>query len=224
MHMSGLVFDFDGLIVDTEMPQFIIFQEEFKKLGFAYTYKDWWKIIGSGYGEYNPYEHLASLAGDHHDADNFKKSIDGRIRALLNQAQPLPGVVDFINEARRMRIPMAVASSSPQGWVHGHLKRIGLFSAFDKIITSADVTNVKPDPEIFRLAVESLGLKPDQCVAFEDSLNGIKSAKAAGLYCIAIPNDITRSMPLDLADRIVASFNDLRIEDVLELTNRTKYV
>ena len=224
MLLKGFVFDFDGLIVDTEMPQFIVFREEFAKLGAAFTYKDWWKIIGTGYDAYNPFDALSCVAGDHRDAAYFRKRIDGRVDDLLNQTQPLPGVVDFIREAQRLGIPMAVASSSPRAWVRGHLERIGLLDAFDTVITSADVHQVKPDPELYQLAVRRLNLQPEECVAFEDSLNGIKSAKGAGLTCIAIPNEITREMPLAMADWIVESFTGLNVQDVLQLTKNTKTV
>lgn len=224
MQAKGFIFDFDGLILDTESPQFVIFHDEFAKYGVTFTYQDWWKVIGTGFAEYNPFDHLARLAGDHHDSAYFHEMIDRQIAEKLDQTQPFPGVVRFIQEARRLNIPMAVASSSECSWVRGQLKRIGLLDSFSSVITSDDVSQVKPDPELYLAAASSLKLQPAECIAFEDSLNGIKSAKAAGIYCIAIPNEITLEMPLHMADQIVHSFNDLRLQDLLALTINTNIV
>ncbi len=224
MQAKGFIFDFDGLILDTESPQFLIFRDEFAKYGVAFTYQDWWKVIGTGFAEYNPFEHLASLAGDHHNSEYFHQLIDRQIAEKLDQAQPFPGVVPFIQAARRLKIPMAVASSSERSWVRGQLKRLGLLGSFSSVITADDVSQVKPDPELYLVAARSLKLHPAECIAFEDSLNGIKSAKAAGIYCIAIPNEITLEMPLQMADQIVRSFSDLRIQDLLTLTIDTNIV
>ena len=224
MQVKGFIFDFDGLILDTESPQFVIFHDEFAKYGVAFTYQDWWKVIGTGFGFYNPFEHLASLAGDHHNSAYFRQMIDQQIAEALDQTQPFPGVVPFIQEAYRLNIPMAVASSSERSWVRGQLKRVGLLDSFSRVITADDVSQVKPDPELYVAAASSLKLQPAECIAFEDSLNGIKSAKAAGIYCIAIPNEITREMPLQMADQIVQSFSELRIQDLLALTINTNIV
>lgn len=224
MQAKGFIFDFDGLILDTESPQFVIFHKEFARFGVTFTYQDWWKVIGSGFAEYNPFDHLASLADDHHDSAYFRQMIDRQIAEALDQAQPFPGVVPFIQDAMRLQLPMAVASSSDQDWVCRQLTRIGLLDCFSSVITADDVSQVKPDPELYLVAARSLKLQPAECIAFEDSLNGIKSAKAAGIYCIAIPNEITRKMPLEMADQIVPSFSDLRIHDLLALTINTNIV
>lgn len=224
MQAKGFIFDFDGLILDTESPQFVIFRDEFAKYGVTFTYEDWWKVIGTGFGVYNPFDHLARLADDHHDSAYFRQMIDRQIAEALDQTQPFPGVVPFIQDARRMNIPMAVASSSDRDWVRRQLSRIGLLDFFSSVITADDVSQVKPDPELYLVAARSLKLQPVECIAFEDSLNGIKSAKAAGIYCIAIPNEITLEMPLEMADQIVRSFSELRIQELMELTINTNIV
>jgi len=136
----------------------------------------------------------------------------------LNSQPVMQGVVAFIEQAEARHIPMAVCSSSSHAWVQGHLQRIKLLHHFRYIITIDDVTAPKPDPQLYCLAASRMGFPPKSLVAFEDSLNGVMAAKAAGLYCIAIPNEMTRSMNLEQADQIASSFMDLSLDNILSLT------
>ncbi|EKD88860.1 MAG: HAD-superfamily hydrolase, subfamily IA, variant 3, partial [uncultured bacterium] len=126
--------------------------------------------------------------------------------------------LDFIIAVERLGLPMAVASSSNRDWVEGYLSKLGIRKFFKIVCTSNDVANVKPDPELFLLAAKKLGIAPSEAVIFEDSPNGIRAAKAAGIPCIAIPNDITKSMDLSLATRIVDSFLQLDPQVLINLT------
>lgn len=141
--------------------------------------------------------------------------IDERVDERLNRMSPFPGVVDFIRHAFQMGIPMSVASSSSRQWVYHHLDRLELTPLFQHILTVDDVHLPKPDPELYILAASRMGISASELTAFEDSLNGIKAAKAAGLYCIAIPNDMTREMNLNQADKVVNSFTELAVAGVL---------
>jgi HAD superfamily hydrolase (TIGR01509 family) len=121
----------------------------------------------------------------------------------LVQSQPvLPGVRDYLESARKMRLRVGLASSSPCEWVVGHLERLDLIGYFDAIAASDDVARTKPDPALYRTAVEWLEVAPDEAVAFEDSLNGLIAAKRAGLYCVVILNALTQQ--LDLMSRYPA--------------------
>jgi len=213
--IKGFVFDFDGLILDTETPLFEVYRELFADYGVEISLHQWWKIIGTGLGEYNPLEHLVQVAGDHHHKEDFRALIDERVDERLNRMSPFPGVVDFIRHAFQMGIPMSVASSSSRQWVHHHLDRLELTPLFQHILTVDDVHLPKPDPELYILAASRMGISASELTAFEDSLNGIKAAKAAGLYCIAIPNDMTREMNLNQADKVVNSFTELAVAGVL---------
>ena len=107
-----------------------------------------------------------------------------------------------------------MASSSTGEWVAGHLGRLGLLDHFDAICTREDVAKVKPDPELYRLAVARLGAEPGEAMALEDSPNGITSAKAAGLFCVAVPNALTGQMELGHADMQVATLAELSLADI----------
>ena len=219
MALKGIIFDFDGLIIDTEMPGCNAWAELFNQHGFSFTIEDWKKAIGTGPTAYDPANHLSQLTNGQLNAQEIQELSLSRTRELIELQSLLPGVLDFIIAAERLGLPMAVASSSNREWVEGYLSKLGIRKFFKVVCTSDDVANVKPDPELFLLAAKKLGVAPSEAIIFEDSPSGIRAAKAAGILCIAIPNDITKSMDLSLAFKIVDSFLDL---DLQELINSTK--
>lgn len=219
MALKGIIFDFDGLIIDTEMPGCNAWSELFNQHGFSFTIEDWKKAIGTGPSAYDPAKHLNQLTNGQLETQKIKEQTLSRTRELIELQPLLPGVLDFIIASERQGLLLAVASSSNREWVEGYLLKLGIRKFFKVVCTSTDVQQVKPDPELFLLAAKKLGISPSEAIVFEDSPSGIKAAKAAGIPCIAIPNDITKSMDLSLATRIVNSFLDI---DLLELINSTK--
>ena len=134
----------------------------------------------------------------------------------LIQSQPvLPGVRHYLESARKMKLRVGLASSSPCEWVVGHLERLGLIGYFDAITASDDVRCTKPDPALYQTTVEWLEVAPNEAVAFEDSLNGLIAAKRAGLYCVVIPNALTQQLDLDEADIRLGSLEDMPLADLL---------
>ena len=219
MALKGIIFDFDGLIIDTEMPCCNAWIELFGQYGFLFTTEDYQKIIGVGHDYYDPSKHLSQLINGALSPQEILELNRSRTRELLDSQPMLPGVLDFIISLKRLGLPLALASSSNREWIEGYLSKLDIRQYFDVICTSNDVQNVKPFPDLFLLAAQKLGIDPTEALIFEDSHNGIKAAKAAGIPSIAIPNDITRSTDLSLATRIVNSFLDL---DIQELINSAK--
>jgi putative hydrolase of the HAD superfamily len=213
MKVAGFIFDFDGLILDTEVPRFTSWQEEFARHGFPLTHRDWWKTIGTGPSAYDPAIHLVELTNGKVDIRALRESAHHRADELLEQAELLPGVKLFIEAASEAKLPMAVASSSNRDWVVPHLEKFNILKHFQAVFAAQDVTNVKPDPELYLLAISSLGLPVETIIAFEDSPNGIKAAKLAGLRCVAVPNSITSEMDLSLADIVKNSFLEMHPAD-----------
>ena len=213
--IEGFVFDFDGLILDTETPRFEVFRSLFASYGVEMTRDQWARIIGTGHSEYDPLEHLTQVAGDHADKEEFRAIVEELVDQRLRVTPPFPGVVEFIQQAHEQHVPMAVASSSTQEWVLFQLDRLNLTRYFDPILTLNDVHLPKPDPELYTLAARRLDTDPAKLMAFEDSFNGVTAAKAAGLVCFAIPNNMTRQMNFTAADRVVNSFTDLKLEKLL---------
>ncbi len=128
----------------------------------------------------------------------------------------LPGVEAVLGDARRLGLARAVASSSSCGWVDGWLSRHGIRELLDVVVARDDVTNVKPDPELFLLAARRLGAPPAGCVVFEDSPNGMRAALAAGMRCVAVPNALTRTLARPEVDLVLESLDERPLAAVLE--------
>ncbi len=216
MSIKGLIFDFDGLIIDTEMPCFMAWVELYKKYGFSFTMQDYGRIIGTDNSKFNPAQNLHQLTNGLVDPQEVNSTIFSRTRQLIEKQSLLPGVLQTLEAADKINLPMAIASSSKKDWVEGYLSSLGIRPFFKVVCTFEDVTQVKPNPELFLLAANKLGCLPSQTIVFEDSPNGIKAAHAAGIYSIAIPNEITRGMDLSLADRVVNTFLDINLDELLK--------
>jgi HAD superfamily hydrolase (TIGR01509 family) len=128
----------------------------------------------------------------------------------------LPGVIDYLDSAEDLGLSLAIASSSPENWVRGHLARLGLYDRFDAIKTADDVKRTKPDPELYFAALNALGVQASEAIVFEDSPNGIRAAKAAGIFAVAVPNKLTAQLKLQEADMRMDSLADLPLKALLE--------
>lgn len=216
MTIRGLIFDFDGLLIDTEMPGCNAWSESFAKYGFRFTVEDWKKAIGAGPSAYDMAEHLKQLTNGLVDPQTIRKQTLVRTKELIQLQPLLPGVTDFLEAARAMALPMAVASSSERSWVEGYLTSLQIRQFFSAVCTADDVQNVKPAPDLFLLAAARIGIQPGEAIVFEDSPHGIAAAKAAAMFCVAIPNEITTTMDLSSANLIVESFNSLNLVNLLK--------
>ncbi len=206
--IEALVFDFDGLILDTEMPDYQAWRETYQTYGLEFPLDRWALRVGTVSSLFDPYEHLEQKLGQKLNRAEVLQKQRARNLELVALEKLRPGVEEYLNEAYRMKLRVAVASSSTQDWVVGHLSRLEIADYFHSIRTRDDVDRVKPYPDLYDATLETLGIKPDEAVAFEDSPNGIKAAKAAGLYCVAVPNELTKQLDLDSAGA------DLRIDSM----------
>ena len=212
--LKAVLFDFDGTILDTETPEFEEWRDAFRARGHELTLDVWQHSLGT-VGVYDPCAHLADLTGTPFDHDALRKDVYARHHTRC-EAQPLlPGVVDRAREARAAGLKTAVASSSLSSWVEGWLARHAIRDLFDAVCTRDEVRQVKPAPDLFLLAATRLGVSPAQCLVFEDSPNGIRAARAAGMCCVAIPNPLTRHLPLGEADFVVESLADHSLAEIL---------
>ena len=139
------------------------------------------------------------------------------MRELLNDAPVLPGVVDYLDAADRRGMKLAVASSSSRDWVEGHLTRLGLIQRFEAICTKDDVPRVKPDPALYLLAAERLGVSVQRALVLEDSRNGLLAAKAAGVRCVVVPNAVTSGLNFDEADYWLMSLDEMSLDNLLAI-------
>jgi HAD superfamily hydrolase (TIGR01509 family) len=149
-------------------------------------------VVGAQYGhQFDPVVHLSSLTGAPIDSKKFWERVDQQRMDIIERSQPLPGVEAYLSGAKSRGLGLAVASSSPHSWVDGHLQRIGLFHYFDVIKCKEDVRQIKPAPDLFLAALGALQLRAEEALVFEDSLNGVLAAQAAGIHVVAVPNPVT---------------------------------
>ncbi len=190
--LKSLIFDFDGLILDTETPEFNVLQEIYAEYGAELSIEKWGQIIGgSGAVHFDPVADLEQILGKKLPRQRVLDAWRAKADALIAVNPILPGVMDILDEAQSRGLSLAIASSSEHWWVDGHLKRLGIFNRFEHIVCSEDVTRTKPTPELFLLALSKLNTRAEQAVVFEDSPNGVKAAQTAEIFVVAAPNPIT---------------------------------
>ena len=211
MKIQALIFDFDGLILDTETPEFDVLQEIYAEYDAELSIEKWGQIIGgNGAVTFDPVADLQRLTG----RDIPRQPIFDRWRAkadaLIGTNPILPGVTALLDEAQHRGLKMVVASSSPHEWVDTHLTHLSLYDRFEHIICADDVTRTKPSPDLFLLALSKLNVRADQAIVFEDSPNGVKAANAAGIFVVAVPNPIT--------SQLVFSGENLRLESLMQFS------
>ena len=137
---------------------------------------------------------------------------------VIQAQKPLPGVVDYLNDAKRLGLKLAIASSSDRNWVNTHAKRIGVFDYFDRVITSEDVAigRIKPNPDLFLTALNRLQVQKEAAIVFEDSPNGVKAANRAGIFVVAVPNSVTAKLSMQGANMILSSLSEMSLSQLLD--------
>ena len=221
--IEAIVFDFDGLIIDTETPEFDTWQEVFESYGVLLEREVWEWAIGRHNSDFNIYKHLAELCGQPIEPEEVRPRRRRRYLELVDQNPVLPGVEDYLDTAKAMGMKLAVASSSAPDWAEGNLKSRELLHHFEFVLDAGDVEHAKPAPDLYTMAVDMLGVRPENALAIEDSMNGLTAAKAAGLYCVVVPNPMTERMKFDAADMRLASLASLPLDALLaELDDRDR--
>ncbi len=214
--IRGLIFDFDGLVLETEIPRLQSWQEIYGDHNQELTFEVWKTTIGAGPSAFDPILHLEELTGQTVNREQLQDRSDLRTYELLKHASLQPGVEDYMTQARRMGMKVGIASSSPRFWVVDNVVQHKIMDRLDCICTREDVENTKPSPDLYLLALEKLQLQPNEAIAFEDSPNGIRAAQAAGIFCVAIPNPITRMLDTSFADLSLESLADVSLSGLLE--------
>jgi HAD superfamily hydrolase (TIGR01509 family) len=177
MTVRALLFDFDGLVIDTEGPSYRAWAEVYDRHGHELPLETW-------------------------------------SAAVCEVEELRPGVAELLDEADRRGIPAAIVTSASDWWIEHHLVGRGLLDRFAAVIAAnGDRTRAKPLPTLYREALELLDVAAGEAVAFEDSPNGIAAAKAAGIYCVAVPNGVTGTLDLSAADRVVGSLLEFDLEE-----------
>lgn len=214
--IKALVFDFDGLILDTETPEVLVWQSIYREHGFELPVHEWEKTIG-GYGisNFDPAENLSLLSQGRLDSATMRIRYRRESDLLIHASDIMPGVLNLIEQAREQGIQVAIGSSSPHSWVDAHAKRLGIFHYFKYIICQDDVApgRTKPNPDIYLKALDMLKVQNTEAAVFEDSLNGVEAARRAGIFVVAVPNPLTAKMGVS-GDLTVSSLAELSLQDL----------
>lgn len=215
MSFRAVIFDFDGLILDTEGPVYRSWLEVYEAHGEALPFELWVQIVGSTTASFHPQHHLEERLGRPLSQEALDRRIGRRTEMIL--AEPLlPGIVGHIDTAKSLWLLLGLASSSTRDWVTGHLERLDILDRFDCVRCRDDVANAKPEPDLYISVLECLGVAAADAFAIEDSPNGVTAAKRAGLLCVAIPNPITARLDLSHADLVLDSLAEVTLPDLLE--------
>ena len=219
--LEGLLFDFDGLILDTETPIFQVWGEKFREYNQELKIEDWAEILGKSGKELGPIERFLHTIGDENKQQKIYQEVSKKEQYLLKKQKPLPGAVELIKKAKGAGIKLGIVSSSDREWVHSHLQRLDLLEYFDHTSCLEDVIEAKPDPALYRLGLDKMGSSPEKVLVLEDSPNGVLAAKRAGLYCIAVPNTITSQLPFyengGTPDRVLDSLEDFPWDEYMKV-------
>lgn len=213
--IKGIIFDFDGTIIDSETPTFDAWANVYKQYGQVLPKEQWRTIIGTADGKFQPLEYLHNKLQKKVDLDEIKDLAVKIEKEMLMSIPPLPGVVDYLKSAREMGIKLGISSSGTSDWVRSNLERLQLKDYFEAITTQEEVQLTKPYPYLFEKTTKKLGLFPYQVIAIEDSPFGVTAAQAAGIFTVAVPNAVTCDMNLNHADMILSSLADVTLPELI---------
>jgi len=217
--IKALLFDFDGLILDTETPEYLVWKGMYQEHGFELPHEEWGKIVGgSALSTFDAADHLSRLSQGRLDPAPLRARHRLESDARIHASEVMPGVLETIHAAKARGLDLAIVSSSPHAWVDSHTKRLGLFDHFNAVICADDVGvgRTKPNPDLFLVALSRLQVEREAAIVFEDSPNGVTAANRAGIFVVAVPNPVTSLLAIEGANLILRSLSDIPIDDLLD--------
>ncbi|XEC97273.1 HAD family hydrolase [Paenibacillus tarimensis] len=213
--IGALIFDMDGVIIDSEPMHVDVDLVTSEYFGIAVTKEHFEEFVGMT----NP-EMWNILKQRYHLPQPVSEIIDYQLSLKINvlkaaDMEPIDGIKELIHELREHNIPCAIASSSPRKFIEEVLLKFNMTHLFQRIVSGEEVAHGKPAPDVYIEAASQLGVDARSCVVLEDSKNGIAAAKAAGMKCIGYDNPNSGNQSLLEADIIVRSIRDIRVEEFL---------
>ncbi|RKN84111.1 HAD family hydrolase [Paenibacillus ginsengarvi] len=215
--IRAVVFDFDGLILDTETNEYHAYADTYRHHGAELPLEVWSRVIGTDMlSVFDPYVYLEERTGKPVDREKFQTMRRQLFTERMAQEQLRPGVVSVLEQAKELGLRIGLASSSSIDWITGYMDKFGIGGYFSIMRTRDNVAKVKPDPELYRQAVEHLGVQPHEALAFEDSPNGALAAFRAGLHCVIVPNAVTGTLAFGEHSKRIATMEGLDLERLLK--------
>ena len=212
---AAIILDFDGLILDTETPLYASWQEVCEAHGVPMEHAWWANLLTAKADPPEAYDLLEQRSSLPFDREQVRTARYARELQLIEEQALLPGVAELISQAKALSLRIGIASNSERAWVTGHLSRLGLLESIDQIRGRDDVLHPKPSPDPYLAVLEALGVAPGQAIAFEDSPAGVAAAKAAGVFCVAVPNTVTRGLAFPGVDLVVSSLAEVTLEELI---------
>ncbi|HEY3976469.1 MAG TPA: HAD-IA family hydrolase [Streptosporangiaceae bacterium] len=212
--ISVVVFDFDGLLMDTESTSLASWRYEWSQWGLTLDEGRFFVEHGGDVTE-ERYAELAAAVGpayDRHLSHGRRTAYRDRLHRDLSLATGIP---QWIEDASSRGLRLAVASSSPRSWVAGHLERVGAAGMFEVLACGDEVARHKPAPDVYVLALHRLGVDGNSAVAVEDTAHGVAAARAAGMRCIAIPNPFADRSRFGAAGLVLGSAAEMSLSRAL---------
>jgi len=210
----GVVFDVDGLLVDSEPLQARAINGVLGRHGIHLGEEEFTELVGV-----QTRDNFVLLKARYGLPESVDELLEAKAAIYLElvgtDLKACEGAVELVRTLHRMGVPLAVASSSPRKDVHLSLEAVGLADCFYHVVTAEDAPRPKPAPDLYLEAVRRLGLSPEQCVAFEDSGAGVVAATSAGLTCYAVPHKYTRDHDFSKAAAVLGSLADVVPSDLL---------
>jgi HAD superfamily hydrolase (TIGR01509 family) len=208
--IRALIFDFDGLLVDTETSLIDAYADVHAAHGVAFDRGHFLRSVGHADYAFDPW-HAFEKRADRAALELERRKRNRERDPLL---PVLPGGIALLDAARDGGLAVAIASNSGHAHVEGHLTRLGLLHRFAVVACREDVASPKPEPDLYRLALNRLGLRGVEAVAFEDSHTGSLAARRAGLWVVAAPNSSTAHHDFSQAHLKVASLSEVNLPDL----------
>lgn len=212
--LKGLIFDFDGLILDTETPIFEAWQKVYNDFGCDLPLDLWISTVGSSEVYFDPVKYLHSISHNNIDDTEVMQLYSHYENDLIAKKKILPGILDLLTYTYNKGYKLAIASSSPITWVLDLSKKLGIAGYFSCFATKDEVKFTKPHPDLYLLALKKLNLDHKEVIALEDSLHGIHAARQAGIFTIAIPANLTQNLDFTAADMTISDATAINLMDI----------
>lgn len=210
--MRALVFDFDGLILDTETPLIDAYGAVHARHGVPFDRTAFLRSVGHADYSFDPW-HGFSPHADRAALEEERRQLKDE---LMLKQPILPGVVALLEAGKARGLRLGVASNSEHGWVEPHLRRLGLHGYFEFFACREDARSPKPEPDLYRLVLNRFGLRGHEAIAFEDSNTGLTAAKRANLWTVGVPNESTAHHDFSPADLVVKSLAEVDLPALIE--------
>ena len=213
--IRALILDFDGLILDTETPMRQSWMEIYEEAGVVVDDQTWAAMLGASADPPEAYELLEKHLGRGVHRESLHERRLRRELEILSTEDLMPGVRSLVAAAKEAGLLLAIASSSERTWVVGHLESHDLLDPFDVIVCAEDVEQTKPAPDLYLRALEMLKVRPSEALVFEDSEHGLAAAKAAGIPCVAVPNNVTGCLAFEGAHLVVSALTECSLDEYI---------